>query len=1020
MSLILVVDTEARAIERIRDALSSQPGFRVSPTEDSARALQLAATTPPDLALVNIEIDGAEVLLSTFARKNGGSGVVALLPERRGHEAQSFARRCEGVLVKPFSEQELRLAVNRGLGHRDTPERPSDSSNRKLTSADIFGDLLAEFQSEAAAPTRPNAERAENEQLRRKLEQTVSGVLGRERKPPAPAAPPTTPSPAPLPPPKRSRTEDEDLDALLSSKLNIDRPRPRPTQVATPRPTASPPAASAEPPPPLAAPTVSSQIVAPAPAAPPSSVASAGMATQRISMSELSGSDPKGPAFGQYILLDKIAVGGMAEVWKARMRGVEGFQKTVAIKKILPHLTDNSAFVTMFIDEAKLAAQLAHPNITHIYDLGKIGNDYYIAMEFIEGRNLRSLLNAARRAGMTFPLGISLLIASRLAAALDYAHRKKGFDGRELGLVHRDVSPQNVLISNEGDIKLCDFGIVKAVSKASHTQMGALKGKLQYMSPEQAWGRQLDGRSDLFALGAILYEMLVGRRLFPGDNEISVLEAVRDCRFDPARRHNPALVSEVDELLTTALAKDPADRFQTAAGMQQALEGLLYAQKPTPTQADLASFVHLLTSAPPASEDAEPSSRVATGTGQSAAIQEFSWEGLAVDDEIAAAEIELPAMDLKGLDLPEEMLASPPSIQPMAAEATTAPPPRPAVTVTTPPPGVFSKPSPPPRQGEARSPLAEATTLPPPGDGPLELEEGGRQGRSWLIAAILALAAIAVVGWLVMGRKSPPTTEAEPPLKATAPLVSEEQPPLGADARSPAEPGAESLSPPTSEPLQDTAKGESEPLKLTAEEKADLSKLLDQKVAKQESELKRKLEADQRRLEQQVLEARAAEDAQRLAEAQAAEEQRVEEERRAVEAQKARDAEAARQREAESRAQPVQQEPPKPSVELGELVRMGPGVIAPKLVSTVKPKYPAAALRLRVEGTVETEVLVDENGLVRDARISRPVRQDVGINEAALAAVRAARFTPATKEGVRVKIWTKIIIPFKLADEKGP
>ena len=153
-------------------------------------------------------------------------------------------------------------------------------------------------------------------------------------------------------------------------------------------------------------------------------------------------SDQPGERFGQYTLLEKIAVGGMAEVWKARMRGVEGFQKTVAIKKILPHMTDNSEFVGMFIDEAKLAAQLSHPNIVHIYDLGKIGRDFYIAMEYVDGKDLRSLLNAARRKGMKLPLGLSLLIAARLASALDYAHRKRDFEEREMGLVHRDVSPR--------------------------------------------------------------------------------------------------------------------------------------------------------------------------------------------------------------------------------------------------------------------------------------------------------------------------------------------------------------------------------------------------------------------------------------------------------------------------------------------------------------------------------------------------------------------------------------------------
>src|SRR6185436_21113745 len=189
------------------------------------------------------------------------------------------------------------------------------------------------------------------------------------------------------------------------------------------------------------------------------------------------------------------------------------------------------------------------------------GRDYYIAMEFVDGKDLRSLMNAGRRKGIRLPLGLALFIAARLASALDYAHRKRDFEDREMGLVHRDVSPQNVLLTYEGDVKLCDFGIAKAVSKASQTQMGALKGKLQYMSPEQAWGRTVDARSDIFSLGAVLFEMLTGERLFSGDTEMSVLEAVRHGRIRTPRDIDPSIPREVDELVAHALARDPDDRF---------------------------------------------------------------------------------------------------------------------------------------------------------------------------------------------------------------------------------------------------------------------------------------------------------------------------------------------------------------------------------------------------------------------------------------------------------------------------
>jgi CheY-like chemotaxis protein/tRNA A-37 threonylcarbamoyl transferase component Bud32 len=234
--------------------------------------------------------------------------------------------------------------------------------------------------------------------------------------------------------------------------------------------------------------------------------------------------------FGRYTLLEKIAAGGMAEVFKARMRGEEGFEKIVAIKRILPHMADNDDFITMFVDEAKLAAQLTHNNLIHIYDLGKVDQYHYIAMEYVEGKDLRSILKLGSERDFALPPELALFVASKIANALDYAHRRVGMDGKELNLVHRDVSPQNILISFEGDIKLCDFGIAKAATKVSQTQTGALKGKLQYISPVLAWGKKIDRRTDIFSLGIVLFEMLTGERLFTGDTDLTILEQVRDAR----------------------------------------------------------------------------------------------------------------------------------------------------------------------------------------------------------------------------------------------------------------------------------------------------------------------------------------------------------------------------------------------------------------------------------------------------------------------------------------------------------
>ncbi len=302
-----------------------------------------------------------------------------------------------------------------------------------------------------------------------------------------------------------------------------------------------------------------------------------------------------GRRFGSYTLVERIAIGGMAEVWKARMSGAAGFQKIVAIKKILSHLTANLEFEKMFVDEAKLAAQLNHPNITQIYDLGQVRGEYYIAMEYVDGKDLRTILDLAQRYEYPLGEGLALLIASRLASGLDHAHRRRDENHQELGLVHRDVSPQNVLIGYEGDVKLCDFGIVKAVAKASQTQMGALKGKLQYMSPEQAWGKTVDARTDLFSVGALLFEMLTGRRLFAGDSELSVLEAVRECRIEEPRALVPEISQEVNGVVLRALAKEPEDRFQTAAALRLELDELLLQVSKRPGPHELSYYLKHLT-----------------------------------------------------------------------------------------------------------------------------------------------------------------------------------------------------------------------------------------------------------------------------------------------------------------------------------------------------------------------------------------------------------------------------------------
>jgi serine/threonine protein kinase len=298
--------------------------------------------------------------------------------------------------------------------------------------------------------------------------------------------------------------------------------------------------------------------------------------------------------YGNYFLIEKIAVGGMAELYKAQQRGVQGFQKIVAIKRILPHFSENEDFVTMFIDEAKLAAQLTHPNIVQIFDLGKAGSSYYIAMEYVNGRDLRTLLKKVRDYGLPFPEQVAAFVVMKVAAALDYAHRKRGFDDRELKLVHRDISPQNVILSAEGAVKLVDFGIAKAATKASHTVAGALKGKLLYMSPEQATGQPLDNRSDLYSLGLVLFELLTGERCFQADSELGVLEKVRLGRITDITRLNPNLSKDMLAIVNRALQKGVDHRYPSARFMERDLREYLQRQGTTLTEHDVAEYMQAL------------------------------------------------------------------------------------------------------------------------------------------------------------------------------------------------------------------------------------------------------------------------------------------------------------------------------------------------------------------------------------------------------------------------------------------
>jgi len=280
--------------------------------------------------------------------------------------------------------------------------------------------------------------------------------------------------------------------------------------------------------------------------------------------------------FGSYYLLKKIATGGMAELYKARKSGEKGFEKLLAIKTILPHLASNEEFASMFIDEAKVASVLEHQNIVQIYDLGRIEDTYCIVMEYVRGRDLKHVLYRAKKANKPLSLDHVCTIASSILSGLSYAHRKKD-KGVELGIVHRDISPPNIIVSYEGAVKIVDFGIAKVATRSQDTKVGIVKGKVSYMSPEQAHGERLDQRSDVFSVGSVMYEMLTGAKLFDGENDMEVMKKVWAAKVEPLPSElNPGVPKLLEKIIIKSLARERDMRFQSAADMHHALQQFMH------------------------------------------------------------------------------------------------------------------------------------------------------------------------------------------------------------------------------------------------------------------------------------------------------------------------------------------------------------------------------------------------------------------------------------------------------------
>jgi serine/threonine protein kinase len=298
--------------------------------------------------------------------------------------------------------------------------------------------------------------------------------------------------------------------------------------------------------------------------------------------------------FGRYALLDKIGSGGMAEIYRAKTFGAAGFEKEFAIKLILPSLVDDTEFVEMFINEAKIAVSLYHANIVQVFDLGEIDGQYYIAMEFVHGMDLLDILARCANLDLKIPLDLVLFITMEALKGLDFAHRAKDAYGEDLNIIHRDVSPSNVMISYAGDVKIGDFGVAKAAIQRNLTETGTLKGKVGYMSPEQVVGDKIDWRSDIFSAGIVFFEALSMSRLFVGNSDLDVMLRVRDADIEESLEKTGPIPTQLEHIIRRALSKHREERFQTAGEFYQALVDFCYQHRIKVSGQHLSNFMRRL------------------------------------------------------------------------------------------------------------------------------------------------------------------------------------------------------------------------------------------------------------------------------------------------------------------------------------------------------------------------------------------------------------------------------------------
>ena len=678
---------------------------------------------------------------------------------------------------------------------------------------------------------------------------------------------------------------------------------------------------------------------------------------------------------GDYVLLGLIARGGMAEIYKAKKKGVKGFEKVIAIKKILSGYGEDDKFIEMLVDEAKIAAELSHPNIIQIYDLGRKDNYYFIAMEYVLGKDLREIQTRLRERDSWFPEEISLYLTIKILEALNYAHKAKDSRGRPLEIVHRDVSPPNILISYSGDVKLTDFGVSKATIKIHQTLSGALKGKLLYMSPEQARGESsIDFRSDLYSTGVVLFELLTGKKLFLDTTEMMVLKKVQNGEILNPREINPDIDPALEKIILTSLCKDCEKRYQSAAAMIADLEAFIHKKYDyIPGPEHLSHFIYGLFEA------------------------DIHREGIKVD--------------LKSL---------PPKPRPREISKPLPPPekPQPAVTVPPPPPSPLTpKPSEP--EGLVRISFDEdkitglekkvdtsAKVVFKPDSIFKELDREKKKFPAWVaMLGLFIVAAAAGLYFFVFNKPGMPVIPS-----AGKPAVEEKNGQAqelnaaastqltGQEKTSGTQPQSLEKTPPIPGAVPAATQKMLDDAKLKQEE--DLKKLKEEEDKKKLQEEKRKKQAEIERLKKEDEDRKKQEEQARLLQEDADLKKQEEQARLKKEEADRKKAEELKRLE-------------QARVKEGDIIPLNDADVQPVAISTPSPNIPSAILSSMPNSqTMMFTVLINQNGDVETVRILQKSNNSQ-LNTILTNLIKTWKYSPAQKNSVRVKVWKTVPLTIK-------